>query len=47
MDSNPKENTVDNKIFLSLDHLKRGTYELNILLKNKVIKTVKINKNNL
>jgi len=30
------------KIYLSIDHLKKGQYELNILLKNKVIKSVKI-----
>lgn len=32
----------DDKIYLSIDHLKEGRYELNILLNNKVVKTVKI-----
>lgn len=40
MDSHSKENPEKNKIFLNVDHLKKGTYELNILLKNKIIKTV-------
>ena len=31
-------------IYLSLDHLKDGVYKLNIMLKNKVIKSVKIKK---
>jgi hypothetical protein len=35
----PKEN--DEKIYLSIDHLKKGTYKLNILLKNEIIKTIK------
>lgn len=42
MDSHSKENPEKNKIFLSVDHLKKGTYELNILLKNKIIKTVRL-----
>ncbi|MFG6687500.1 hypothetical protein ACGK9U_13020 [Mariniflexile sp. HNIBRBA6329] len=44
MDPLSKENPEKNKIFLSVDHLKTGIYELNILLKNKVIKTVKLKK---
>ena len=44
MDPNPKDKPVDNKIFLNVDHLKTGNYELKILLDNKVIKTVKIKK---
>ena len=32
------------KIYLSIDHLKRGTYNLNITLKDKVIKTIKLKK---
>ncbi len=32
------------KIYLSIDHLKEGNYKLNITLKNKVIKSVKLNK---
>ena len=35
----PKE--TDEKIYLSIDHLKKGTYKLNILLKNEIIKTIK------
>lgn len=38
----------DNKeypIYLSIDHLKDGRYKLNITLKNKVIKSIKLNKN--
>ena len=30
------------KIYLNIDHLKNGQYELQILLKNKVIKSVTI-----
>ena len=40
MDSNPKKK--DEKIFLSIDHLNKGTYKLNILLKNKIIKSIEI-----
>ena len=29
-------------IYLAIDHLKRGTYQLKVLLRNKVIKTVTI-----
>ena len=36
---NPNEK--DEKIYLSIDHLKKGTYKLNILLKNEIIKTIK------
>lgn len=31
-------------IYLSIDHLKSGKYQLNILLDNKVIKTISIKK---
>lgn len=31
-----------NKIYLNIDHLKNGEYELQILLNNKVVKTVNI-----
>ena len=30
------------KIYLNIDHLKNGTYELQILLNKQVIKSVKI-----
>ncbi len=32
----------DEIIYLSIDHLKKGQYELRILLNNNVVKTVKI-----
>jgi len=34
----------EDKIYLSIDHLKSGKYKLNILLKGKVVKSVKIKK---
>jgi len=34
----PKEEVI----YLAIDHLKTGTYQLKVLLKNKVIKTVTI-----
>ena len=36
-----QQNTSD-KIYLNIDHLKAGRYELQILLNNKVIKTITI-----
>jgi len=55
MDTTPKDplknNNADrsagnrnNKIYMSIDHLKRGSYSLNILEKEKVIKSIKIKK---
>ncbi|MDC8000477.1 hypothetical protein POV26_05485 [Aequorivita todarodis] len=38
LDSNKK----DDVIYMSIDHLKRGKYELKLLLDNKVMKTIKI-----
>lgn len=35
----------DNVIYMSIDHLRQGNYELRILLNNKVMKTIKIFKN--
>ncbi len=32
----------DDVIYMSIDHLRQGNYELKILLDNKVIKSVKI-----
>ncbi|WP_298264089.1 hypothetical protein [uncultured Lutibacter sp.] len=32
------------KIYMSIDHLKNGKYQLNILLENKVVQTLVINK---
>tara|TARA_R100000935_G_scaffold58415_2_gene95418 strand:- start:102846 stop:102986 length:141 start_codon:yes stop_codon:yes gene_type:complete len=34
----------EDKIYLSIDHLKKGKYQLHILLNNKVLKSVKISK---
>lgn len=34
----------DEKIYLSIDHLKKGNYKLYLTLKNKIIKSVKFNK---
>ena len=31
-------------IYLSIDHLKKGQYLLNIMLDNKVLKSIKIDK---
>ncbi len=35
---------TNQNIYLSIDHLKSGHYVLNIILKNKVIKSIKIEK---
>jgi hypothetical protein len=32
----------DDVIYMSIDHLKQGKYELKILLNNKVMKSIKI-----
>ncbi|MBQ4914640.1 hypothetical protein J8L85_09360 [Maribacter sp. MMG018] len=37
-----KHKTGENKIYLSIDHLKEGKYELFILQDDKVIKTFEI-----
>jgi len=44
MEGQANNNVKARKIYLSIDHLKKGTYQLNILLKNKVIKSIKIHK---
>ena len=36
--------SIDDKIYISLDHLKKGVYQLHILLNNKVVKSVVIEK---
>lgn len=41
------KNSLDNTkkdeiIYMSIDHLKEGKYQLKILIKNKVMKTIKI-----
>lgn len=38
----PKTNKE--KIYLNIDHLKKGEYELDILLDNKVVKSIDIKK---
>lgn len=42
-----KENGKKNIIYLSIDHLKTGSYNLRITLKSKVIKSVFFNKDKL
>lgn len=44
---NSKSNNVEKEVsvFMSIDHLKKGNYELKILLDNKVIKAIKFTKN--
>ncbi|WP_170283989.1 hypothetical protein [Flagellimonas olearia] len=39
-----KDKKGHDKIYLSIDHLKNGTYQLNILLANKVVQTLEIHK---
>lgn len=39
----PKKES-DDKIYLSIDHLKKGVYQLHILLNNKVVKSIEIEK---
>jgi len=39
-----ENNHYPSKIFLSIDHLKTGDYQLNIMCKNEVIKTLKFQK---
>ena len=39
-DAIENENGKKNIIYLSIDHLKQGTYNLRITLKNKVIKSL-------
>ncbi len=34
----------EEKLYLSIDHLEKGRYVLHILLKNKVVKTMTIDK---
>ncbi len=44
MSNNTNGDIHEEKIYLSIDHLKSGTYKLNILLENKIIKSIKIEK---
>lgn len=39
-----KEPLREKNIYMSIDHLKKGVYNLNILENEKVVKSVKINK---
>ncbi|TDY11606.1 hypothetical protein [Meridianimaribacter flavus] len=34
----------DQNIYISIDHLKHGNYIINIMLNDKVVKSVRINK---
>ena len=40
--TNNSQKLKQDKIYLNIDHLKDGQYELQILLKNKIIKSVTI-----
>ncbi|WP_169815706.1 hypothetical protein [Pseudotamlana agarivorans] len=40
MNNNTDNTDKETTVFMSIDHLKKGKYELKILLDNKVIKTV-------
>ncbi len=42
--TDPSNDGRSNTIFMSIDHLKKGTYSLSILEKKKVIKSIKIKK---
>ena len=37
-------NQDSSKIYMSIDHLKKGIYELNIMCDDKIFKTVKFRK---
>ncbi|MCF7561726.1 hypothetical protein L3X39_13845 [Sabulilitoribacter multivorans] len=38
------KNEESEPIYLSIDHLKDGTYQFNFMLKDKVIKSIKLKK---
>lgn len=42
-----KENGKKNIIYLSIDHLKKGVYNLRITNKNKIVKSIFFNKEKL
>lgn len=44
MKSNTKNHKNEDIIYLSIDHLKKGKYQLQVLLENKIVKSIKINK---
>jgi len=39
-----EENKESKPIYLSIDHLKDGNYVFNIMLENKIIKSIKLKK---
>lgn len=41
MIESPKDNSQD-KLYMSIDHLKKGVYVLHVLRNNKVIKSIEI-----
>lgn len=46
-DALEKENGNKNIIYLSIDHLKKGSYNLRITQKNKIVKSIFFNKEKL
>lgn len=44
MTINTTNNSNHEEIYLSIDHLKDGRYKLHILLENKVVKSITIEK---
>ncbi|WP_347374483.1 hypothetical protein [Aequorivita sp. Q41] len=42
MENSLDDNKKTDVIYMSIDHLKQGNYELKILLQNRVVKSVKI-----
>lgn len=45
MDKTNNIKKEDNKnIYLNIDHLKKGQYKLNVMLNNKIIKSIRIDK---
>lgn len=44
-EKNGKEESSESKpVYLSIDHLKDGTYVFNIMLDNKIVKSIKLKK---
>lgn len=41
---NKKEMKEKSSIYVSIDHLKKGAYQLHILCKEKIVKTIKFKK---
>lgn len=44
MDSKSNDSLNEKKIFMSIDHLKKGIYILSVLENGKVIKSIRIKK---